>query len=580
MEILLLSLKARPDHGYDNGVSHVASPALAVRRSKPNAHVSLWAAAIVLLLAGQLTASLLVPRGFLLTLATDVIALLLMCSAVFVFLANAKATVAQTRVFWTLAASSWGITLVGQALWMYFDVVLRREAPNPFVGDVLLFLSNVPFLAALLLQPNLDRPGGAKQKKSLDFVLLLLWWLNLYLFYVLPWQYISPNEARYGSNYNFLSALMDVVLLSTIAFSWWYSSGGWRWIFASFFAAQLLNGLTAYWSNKAIERHLYFPGSWYDVPYAVALASFTTVGLVGLAAKSTPLAPPKPRAELPFAGLGMASVLSIPVLGAWAALQREVSPDVALFRQLVTLGTVSVMALLVFAKKHQLAAQLTTANQVLQEASTTDFLTGVRNRRFFDLIINGEVSQVLRSRTSPFRLPAGDLILYMTDLDDFKEINDHYGHEMGDKILIEAAQRIRVLMRSADILIRWGGDEFLIVSRDSARAGAAGFALRILNAFAKPIETDSVRINLNISIGWAAFPWFPEDPNEVPVVAVLGLADRALYEAKKGGKNRAVGLGPRMGGKSFDVATGSNPVPAYSIETIRQSRAAGNTDVL
>jgi diguanylate cyclase (GGDEF)-like protein len=572
VEILLLSLKGRPDHGYDNGLSHVANLALAVRRSKPNAHVSLWAAAIVLLLAGQLTASLLVPRGFLLTLATDVIALLLMCSAVFVFLANARATIAQTRVFWTLAASSWGITLVGQALWMYFDVVLRREAPNPFVGDVLLFLSNVPFLAALLLQPNLDRPGGAKQKKSLDFVLLLLWWLYLYLFYVIPWQYISPNEARYGSNYNFLSALMDVVLLSTIAFSWWHSSGGWRWIFASFFAAQLLNGLTAYWSNKAIERHLYFPGSWYDVPYAVALASFTMVGLVGLAAKSTSLVPTKPRAELPFAGLGMASVLSIPVLGAWAALHREASPDVALFRQLATLSTVSVMALLVFAKKQQLAAQLTQANQVLQEASTTDFLTGVRNRRFFDLIISGEVSQILRSRTSPSRLPAGDLVLYMMDLDDFKEINDEYGHEMGDRILIEVAQRIRALIRSSDVLIRWGGDEFLIVSPDSTRAGAAGFALRILNAFAKPIETDSVPISLNISIGWAAFPWFPEDPDRVPVEAVLGLADRALYEAKEGGKNRVVGPGPRTDGKSFDVAAGSNPVPAYSVETICQPR--------
>ena len=284
MEIPLLSLKARPDHGCVNGPSRIASLALGVRRSKPNAQVRLWAAAIVFLLAGQFTASRMVPRGFFLTLATDVITLLLMCSAVLVFLANARATVTQTRVFWSLVASSWALTLVGQALWMYFDVVLRREAPNPFVGDVLLFLSNVPFLAALLLQPNLDRPSGAKQKKSLDFVLLLLWWLYLYLFYVIPWQYINPNEARYGSNYNFLSALMDVVLLSTIAFSWWYSSGGWRWIFGSFFAAQLLNGLTAYWSNKAIDRHLYFPGSWYDVPYAVALASFTMVGLVGLAA--------------------------------------------------------------------------------------------------------------------------------------------------------------------------------------------------------------------------------------------------------------------------------------------------------
>ncbi len=572
METLLLPRIARPDQSSDNDLSRAASLALGVRRSQPNAGIKLWAAGILFLLAGQLAASLLLQRGFFLTLATDVIAMLLMCSAVFAFSANARATVTQTRAFWTLAASSWAITLVGQALWIYFDVVLRREVPNPFVGDVLLFLSNVPFLAALLLQPNLDRPASAKQKKSLDFVLLLLWWLYLYLFYVIPWQYIKPDEARYGSNYNVLSALMDVVLVSTIAFSWWHSSRGWRWIFGSFFAAQLLTGLTAYWSNKAIERHLYFPGSWYDIPYAVALASFTMVGLVGLGVNSTSLAPAKLRAELPFAGLGMASVLSIPILGAWAALHREVSPDVTLFRQLVTLGTVSVMALLVFAKKHQLAAQLTQANQVLQEASTTDFLTGVRNRRFFDLIISGEASQVLRSRTPPSRRPVGDLILYMMDLDDFKEINDHYGHEMGDKILIEVAQRIRALIRGADVLIRWGGDEFLIVSRDSTRAGAAGFALRILNAFAKPIETDSVPIGLNISIGWAAFPWFPENPNELPVEAVLGFADRALYEAKEAGKNRAVGLCPITEVKSFDVATGSSPVPAYSVETIRQSK--------
>jgi hypothetical protein len=139
--------------------------------------LKLWSGVLALLVCGQLAATVLVPRGFFLTLVTDVITVLLMSSALFVFLTNAKATSSQTTKFWTLVAACWAITAVGQILWMYFDLVLRKEVPNPFVGDILLFLSNVPFLAALFLQPNLSPPKGPKQQKYVDFALLLLWWL-------------------------------------------------------------------------------------------------------------------------------------------------------------------------------------------------------------------------------------------------------------------------------------------------------------------------------------------------------------------------------------------------------------------
>ena len=98
-----------------------------------------------------------------------------------------------------LLAACWGVTLVAQAMWMYFDLVLRKEAPNPFVGDILLFLSNIPFLAALLLQPHLDPVKDRESKGTVDFLLLLLWWLYLYLFFVVPWQYVVLDEAKYGS---------------------------------------------------------------------------------------------------------------------------------------------------------------------------------------------------------------------------------------------------------------------------------------------------------------------------------------------------------------------------------------------
>jgi diguanylate cyclase (GGDEF)-like protein len=541
---------------------------------KSSAYLKLWTAALAFLLCGQVAASAAIPRGFLLTLATDQITLLLMSSAVLVFLANARTAVSQTRAFWLLAASSWGLTLVAQSLWMYFDLVIRREVPNPFVGDILLFLSNVPFLAALLLQPNAEPSPNAKQQNSLDFALLLLWWLFLFLFFVVPWQFVSLDESRYGANFNLLNALMDVVLLSAITFSWWHSSATWRRIFAGFFVAQLLNALTAYWSNTAITRHDYFPGSWYDVSYAVALGSFSIVGLFALRAKTASVSSGKARAEFPFASLGMMSVLSIPAFGAWAAVQHDVPLAVSRFREFATLGMVTVMALLVFTKTRQLAAQLTSANQVLHKASTTDFLTGVRNRRFFDLIVSGEESQTLRAFTPSSRLRRGDLILYMVDIDDFKEVNDCFGHEMGDKVLIEVARRIQSLIRAADVLVRWGGDEFLIVSRDSNRDDAAGFALRILDAFRQLVEADDAATTVNVSIGWAAFPWLAEDPDAVSLEAVLGLADRALYDAKTGGKNRAVGVSALNDRKSFVVKTDIHSTPAYTTQTVCQSTSS------
>ena len=557
-----LVIRIRRGRSRKNFVSQaVAHPVSPVR-----VNVKLWAVAVGAVVCGQFAAISLLPRGFLLTLLSDSINLVLILSALFVFAANARASEPEIKPFWALVSAGWGITLFGQLLWMYFDIVLRQEVPNPFVGDVLLFLSNVPVLAALLLQPNLRSPNAVRQQRYLDFILLLLWWLYLYLFCVIPWQYVNLNEARYGANYNSLALLFEVVLLLTLAFSWANSSGGWRWVFGTLFAAQLANALTAQWINRAIDRHTYYPGSPYDGPYAMALGLYTVVGLVGLSVRCASDLPKTKAAVLPFASFGMAAVLSIPAFGAWASLRYQGSPAVMRFRELVTFGTVSIMALLVFAKKGQLDRQLARTNRVLQTASMTDFLTGVRNRRFFDAVIPGEASHVIRSYQSGDAKSA-DLILYMADLDDFKEINDRYGHDMGDKILVEVARRIASLIRGSDVLVRWGGDEFLVASRNSNRADGAGFALRLLTALAKPMEADGIQITLNISIGWAAYPWYQDDPAAVPLETVLALSDRALYEAKEGGKNRAVGVSPHKDGKVLVIGTQEVRVSAYSVET-------------
>jgi diguanylate cyclase (GGDEF)-like protein len=162
------------------------------------------------------------------------------------------------------------------------------------------------------------------------------------------------------------------------------------------------------------------------------------------------------------------------------------------------------------------------------------------------------------------------LIFYVVDLDDFKEVNDRYGHNVGDKVLLEVTRRINSVIRTSDILVRWGGDEFLIVSRYSNRTEAATVASRILAAVGNPqpgVASAGIEICQTCSIGWAAFPWQPREPDEVPLEAVLGLADRGVYEAKVAGKNRAIGVVPSDTGTEFLIATAGDRVCTYSVQT-------------
>jgi diguanylate cyclase (GGDEF)-like protein len=112
-------------------------------------------------------------------------------------------------------------------------------------------------------------------------------------------------------------------------------------------------------------------------------------------------------------------------------------------------------------------------------------------------------------------------------------------------VLVEMAQRLSSSIRHSDVLVRWGGEEFLIVSRYTDRANAEWLAQRVLSAVGdKPFSLgDSGQsIHRTCSLGWAPFPWFPENPRALGHEEVLTLADRALHHAKESGRNCAVGM--------------------------------------
>ena len=201
------------------------------------------------------------------------------------------------------------------------------------------------------------------------------------------------------------------------------------------------------------------------------------------------------------------------------------------------------------------ARQIELANHALSQAALSDQLTGLRNRRFYSLIIDSEVSRLARARAEEDASGHNrDLLFYLLDMDRFKSINETHGHEAGDQVIVETARRLLAAARKSDYVLRWGGGQFLVLSRETGRAEAAALAERIREAVSsEPVTLASgERVAVTASIGWAPFPW-DNDINEVTPEEVLAIADRALFLAKEGGRDRALGAVP-----SRESITGSD----------------------
>jgi diguanylate cyclase (GGDEF)-like protein len=487
------------------------------------------------------------PRGGALTYTTDIIGSSLLAVAFIASVLNAMRGHSRLRLFWSLQSCSWALSLIGQLLWMGYEIILRKEAPNPFIGDIFLFLAEVPLVAGLLLQPHVEERGERLRVGVVDFLLLLLWWLYLFLFFVIPWQFILLNEQKYGVSYNILDAVQGLVTIGVLTALWARSQGRWKTFYGLFCAIEIFSNVTDHIINSGIDAHSYFPGSWPDIGFALSAGMFGALLVRGatLVPEQKPL--PSQKRWVGIATLAVPAVLSLPILAGWAVFDHATPPPVRGFRILITLGTIFVMVLLAFVRQEQLSRELARMNSILQEASITDPLTGARNRRFFDETVAADVDHVLRAYGDKHDENTRDLVFYLIDADNFKEVNDWFGHTIGDKVLVEMARRISTAIRNSDVLVRWGGEEFLVVSRYTNRADAEILASRVLFAVGDTpflIEGTDEPIIQKCSVGWAAFPFLIQQPDAVSYEEVLSLADRALYVAKGQGRNRAVGMSP------------------------------------
>jgi diguanylate cyclase (GGDEF)-like protein len=210
------------------------------------------------------------------------------------------------------------------------------------------------------------------------------------------------------------------------------------------------------------------------------------------------------------------------------------------------------------------AEELERANEALRNQSLTDPLTGLRNRRYLGVCMPEDVAKVHRvhrdvvaSRNDRVTLNI-DLVFLMVDIDHFKSVNDQHGHAAGDRVLQQVAEILRKATRDSDTVVRWGGEEFLVVARNAARRESTILAERIRSQMAEHVFDleDGTTLQRTCSVGFTFYPFVPDNPNLLPWEQVLDIADHCLFAAKRGGRDAWVGLLPTVQGDVHRVKAG------------------------
>jgi diguanylate cyclase (GGDEF)-like protein len=173
-----------------------------------------------------------------------------------------------------------------------------------------------------------------------------------------------------------------------------------------------------------------------------------------------------------------------------------------------------------------LQERLLAIQEALRHEATLDPLTGLWNRRMILEQLNREFHRATREGHA--------ICVTVADLDHFKEVNDHYGHVVGDTVLRAASERLRSVLRSYDFIGRYGGEEFLIILPVCDTPLAISIAERARQALSSPpLKVDTRSLSITASLGVACSTGGHTDP-----AALIHAADQALYRAKAGGRNR------------------------------------------
>ncbi len=215
----------------------------------------------------------------------------------------------------------------------------------------------------------------------------------------------------------------------------------------------------------------------------------------------------------------------------WAYLEAsagDISRLVVVLLATLLVG-ITIRSQLSIRDQRRVARQLDAAVQEQRRLAITDALTGLYNRRFGDEMVQLEAERTLRDGSS--------MSVVIIDLDHFKSVNDVHGHLAGDVVLGQAAVRVSAALRSSDVLVRWGGEEFFALLPGATGPEAVVVAQRMRTALSsRPLQLPSgERLRVTASFGLASFP-----SHSSHVDQLIHAADKALYQAKTAGRDQVV----------------------------------------
>jgi diguanylate cyclase (GGDEF)-like protein len=434
---------------------------------------------------------------------------------------RARRTTGRWRSSWALIAAGLAAWGVGELLWSYYELIGSQDTPFPSPADIGYLLFPALVLTGLLVRPSAAFAGRGRFRILLDGTMVAG------SLFIVSWS--TTLGAVFAAGASTTLALVtglaypvtDLIMLTIVVMIGARSRPhpGLFLLFGGIAAMAVADSAFYYLTTAGT----YQTGAISDIGWVVA---FFMIGLSAL----HPTAADKEVTVRTDSLLSLAVPYVLVLVGTGIAIVEVVrlgQSMVTLAVAGVSIGALLVRQLITVLDNRRLAANVIAAQAELHYRAFHDGLTGLANRNLFYDRLGHALALHERDKR-----PVSVLFI---DLDDFKAVNDSYGHDAGDTLLVAIANRLAGVIRFGDTIARLGGDEFAVLLEDEG--DPAWLAERVQHALATPVHVAEQEIPMRASVGITTLD--PSD-TKVDVGELLKRADLAMYAAKRDGKGRSV----------------------------------------